>query len=556
MSTSEKQEFGKIRQMLWPIHNFELKKFIPMFVMFFFVSFNYSLLRIMKDTLVINAPGSGSEIIPYLKLWCTTPAAIFFVGLYIKISTMVTRERLFYITLMPFLAFFTLFPFVLYPAIEYIHPTASADWLQGFLPQGLSGLIAIYRNWTFALFYVLAELWGSVVLSMLYWGFANETTKVCEAKRFYALFLIGANVALLFVAPTANFANSLGDWGKTLQFVNVLALFGIAGICFCYWFVNHVVMKDPRFMVTEKIKKKSKVKLGFADSIKELAKSRYLAYIAFIVLAYGVSINLVEVTWKHNLKVHFGGDKQGFFGFQAMMMSATGLATILFLFFGTNNVLRKFGWRTAALITPIMLLITSLAFFANISFKDVLMGLYANIGMTPLLLVAWIGGAQNVLSKSAKYAFFDPTKEMAYIPLDDQTKRTGKAAIDGVGGRLGKSGGALVNMVLIGIFGSIDAITPYVAVITIGIVGIWLVCVQLLNKEFIKKTSETVEKRHEDKTVETTVETTANDNQSSGGRLVPNRNFDQNQNEEPTGIFVLVRLIQKAVRAIIPTQKA
>ncbi len=33
-----------------------------------------------------------------------------------------------------------------------------------------------------------------------------------------------------------------------------------------------------------------------------------------------------------------------------------------------------------------------------------------------------VGMVQNILSKAIKYALFDPTKEMAYIPLDQDTK--------------------------------------------------------------------------------------------------------------------------------------
>jgi ATP/ADP translocase len=47
-------------------------------------------------------------------------------------------------------------------------------------------------------FYVMAELWGSVVVSLLFWGFANEVTTVSEAKKYYPLFGLGANVALIF----------------------------------------------------------------------------------------------------------------------------------------------------------------------------------------------------------------------------------------------------------------------------------------------------------------------------------------------------------------------
>ncbi len=59
-------------------------------------------------------------------------------------------------------------------------------------------LISIFRNWTYALFYTMAELWGSVVVSVLFWGFANEVTTSKEAKRYYPFFGLGANVALIF----------------------------------------------------------------------------------------------------------------------------------------------------------------------------------------------------------------------------------------------------------------------------------------------------------------------------------------------------------------------
>lgn len=491
MANSQAQvpEFGKIRNLLWPIHRFEMKKFIPMFMMFFFVNFNYSILRIMKDSLIVNAPGSGAEAIPFLKLWCTTPAAIIFMSVYIKLSTLMSREKLFYVTLSPFLFFFILFPYVLYPAIGYIHPTTSADWLATFLPEGMSGLVSVYRNWTFSLFYVLSELWGSVILSTLYWGFANEITKIGEAKRFYGLLSIGANFALLFVSPAAQFANSLGDWGDTLRFTLNMASIGCLAVGAFYWYINHHVMVDPRFANTgPKKEKKKKVKMSFASSIRELASSKYLACLAIMVLAYGVSINLVEVTWKHNLKLLFSGDSQGFFGFQGKMMSATGIVTILFLWFGTGNVLRRFGWLTAAMLTPVILLVTAALFFANLSFQEFMTGIAATLGATPLLLVAYVGGIQNVLSKGTKYSFFDPTKEMAYIPLDEETKRNGKAAIDGVGGRLGKSGGSLVNMVLIALLGSVEAITPYIALVTLAIIALWILCVKMLNTEFVRLT--------------------------------------------------------------------
>lgn len=45
-------------------------------------------------------------------------------------------------------------------------------------------------------------------------------------------------------------------------------------------------------------------------------------------------------------------------------------------------------------------------------------------------MVLQVGAAQNIFSKSSKYSLFDPCKEMAYIPLEDEVKTKGKAAID------------------------------------------------------------------------------------------------------------------------------
>ncbi len=50
---------------------------------------------------------------------------------------------------------------------------------------------------------------GSVVLSLLFWGFANQITRVTEAKRFYSLFGLGANIALLVSGPAIIYVSDI-----------------------------------------------------------------------------------------------------------------------------------------------------------------------------------------------------------------------------------------------------------------------------------------------------------------------------------------------------------
>ena len=62
--------------------------------------------------------------------------------------------------------------------------------------------------------------------------------------------------------------------------------------------------------------KKQKAKMGFVDSIRVLAQSRYLMCIVVLVLAYGISANLVDISWKHNVKKLFSGSRQQYWSFR------------------------------------------------------------------------------------------------------------------------------------------------------------------------------------------------------------------------------------------------
>jgi AAA family ATP:ADP antiporter len=160
----------------------------------------------------------------------------------------------------------------------------------------------------------------------------------------------------------------------------------------------------------------------------------------------------------------------------------TGIATMT-MFAVSGWLIRRFGWRSAATLTPVILLLTGFAFFAFIIFDNALAGIASILSTTPLMLAVVFGAAQNIASKATKYSLFDPTKEMAYIPLDENSKTRGKAAIDVVGARLGKSGGSLIQAVLL-LFIPITSMTPIVAVILFAIIVAWIIAVKALSVQF------------------------------------------------------------------------
>ncbi len=494
MENSEKKGFlSELRRIFWPIEWHENKKFIPMALMMACILFNYSTLRSVKDGLVVTT--IGPEAISFLKLYLVLPSAILLMVLYAKLCNIMSQRKVFYSVATFFIAYFALFALVLYPHPDAFHPSnETIESLASAYPNA-QWFIRIIGKWTFASFYVAAEMWGSMMLTLLFWQFANQITKTNEAKRFYSMFGLIGNVALLFVDPVGKIFSIDVDGVRTVQLVPIIYVTIGSGlfVLFLYFWMNAYVLTDPALYDPSQAggAKKKKAKLSLTESFKMIFTSKYLGLIVILVLAYGISINLVEGVWKSKIKELYptaGAYTAYMFNFQTMQ----GYAAILFMLVG-SNILRRVSWSTAATFTPVMILCTGLAFFSFIIYENTLgLEIAAFLGTGPLVLIVGIGMAQNVLSKATKYSLFDSTKEMSYIPLDDEMKTKGKAAVDVIGGRLGKSGGGLIQstlFILMPAYTFAEA-TPFLAAIFFAIVILWIFAVRALGKEYSQKLAE------------------------------------------------------------------
>lgn len=498
---AENPAFSGWRAFFWPVHNHELKKLFPMLLIFFLLSFDYNVLRTLKDTLVVTAESSGAEVIPFIKVWVMFPGSILLTFLFTRLTNRLKRENVFYVMLAIFLVYFFIFAFVLYPARDFLHPNATADALQSTLPLGLKGFIAMFRNWTFTLFYVMSELWGNIILFLLFWGFANQVTRINEAKRFYGLFGIGANFSGVFAGQASvmlcsqeynpNLPFGEDAWGQSLVMLTILVLIaGFMAIGIFRW-INTKVLTDPRYYDASAVKKDKEVKmrLSIRDSFAHLMRSKYLMSIAFIVIAYNIVINLVEVVWKHEINALYPLPSD-YNWYMNQITTLTGVLATLTAMFISGNSIRKCGWTFTAMLTPVVLLITSVGFFGFFFLKPVLSNqTIPFLDMAPLGIVVFFGSAQNIFSRAAKYTVFDSTKEMAFVPLSSDCKIKGKAAIDGVCNRLGKSGGSVIHQSLLLTFSTITASAPYVAGVLLGVIVVWMIAVRVLGRQFTTLTA-------------------------------------------------------------------
>jgi AAA family ATP:ADP antiporter len=183
--------------------------------------------------------------------------------------------------------------------------------------------------------------------------------------------------------------------------------------------------------------------------------------------------------WKSIVKKQYP-DALEYQRFMGNFSSLVGFSTCIVIFMGVHAI-RILGWRIGALATPMVMALLGLPFFSSI--------LVGFDSPRTLRTAVVFGTIQTLLSKTTKYSLFDPTTQMAYIPLDDESKVKGKAAIEVLGSRLGKSGGSLIQQLLVLVFGNIVDSAHVLVVLYYSVLVWWAYSANRLGSLFLAKTA-------------------------------------------------------------------
>jgi len=494
-----------IRTILWPIESSELKAFLPMAFLMFCILFNFSALRSIKDSLVV--PSIGAEVISFLKLWLVLPVAIIFTIIYVRLSNLLQIEYIFYIIVSSFLSVYILFAFVLYPSQDYYHPSqAFIDALLLDYPH-FQWFIKLLGKWSYAMVYIVAELWSAVVINLMFWQFANHIIATSQARRFYPMFGLIGNTGLILAGNILICFAGISDSSEDIQdalgyvvgfestlalqlMVGVITIFGIIAMCL-FRYLNRVVLHDQevKLFSTHDIHD-TQTKLSFTESIRLILSSRYIGYIVVMIICYGLVINILEGPWKAKIRELYPTTIE-YMTFMGRFNIWMGICSVSFMLIG-SNLLRKYSWLISAMITPSIIGITGTMFFTFVVFPEYFSRTFSDIAFNPIYAAIIVGALQNILSKSTKYSLFDSTKEMAYIPLSRELRTKGKAAAEVIGSKLGKSLGAFIQSAIFTIvpMATFDSMSPLLMVVFIVVIMIWFIDVKKLNTEYTKLTIE------------------------------------------------------------------
>lgn len=445
----------------------------------FLISFVYVILKSIKEPLVVLSKGSCVEILPVLKAYVVFPTSIFFMLFFGAITQKHPPSKVFFGLISFFLLFFIGYMLIL-PYADYFLPHEHAKKLLADYPQHRHW-IALYRYWLYALGFTAMEMYGQVIIFVVFWGFSNDICNREEAKQYYPLLIgsgcVGGLFASEYVIWILNRTTSdAADVKEVAQPILLLSIFLLVAILIFYGILYREFYQNT----PEKLSPISKKKISFMEAMRHILSNPSLLAISTMVIACALSINLLDVTYKANLKNLFPLKKD-------YQLFKTRIAEVVLFISGfiTLFLRRQMGsvsWKKSSLVTPLTILLSGSLFFISSKFR-VFFGF-------PLLWIVYLGVFQSLLSEIAKYAFFDSSKEVAYMALDRETRIKGKAAGDLIGSRAGKSLSGHVHTLIL-LFGSqsgnILDVTHILLICLWVTLGVWIYAINYLEKKEIKE---------------------------------------------------------------------
>lgn len=466
--------------------------FILMFCVVCLINVNFSVLRSMRNALVVAGEGGSSAFIPYFELFGTFPASILLTWGLSRLMRFFSFRFIFTTTILVFLGFFVIFAFWIYPQKEQIQTIIEAKL--GLL-FGLDRFKVIFTRWPDMVFYIMSELWKVALLSVVFWGFINQSLSLEKAKRFYPSLMLGSSIGAVLAGPVTFFCTSQFSWTNfTLSSIhwqhslNLLTIFLVlCGLLTLFAFRYLFKKLDGKDYVTapsgvKEKQKFSKHLLSLRSSLNFLIRSPYLSAILLIVVAEYVSYALGELIFLDTLKQSFP-TRSGYCQYMGTLTLWTGVLTAFSALILTPFCLQKFRWSTCAVITPILMILMTSAFFFVIY--------CGRLGIIPtssyLALATAFGSLHFCFGRSIKYTFFDATKELAFVPLDNEAQVKGKLIIDGIGSRLGRGSSSLISIILFFLMGGVGESAIFAGIIALGFAIVSLPAAKYLGIEFEKK---------------------------------------------------------------------
>ncbi len=444
------------------------------------------LLSSLRDAVIITSSDGGVGSIPFIQVWVLVPGALFVISLFSKLTKKVGREKAAYIVITSFLSYFLLFAWLLHPHAEQIQLTSLAIWMRRWVPNGVDGFVVMIENWSPTLYYAVCELWAASIILFFFWGIVNEMTKCEEAQRIYGTLQLGATlapmaagfVANLLIQHTYNPSLPYGrsPWEQTLitETLLVVTLGVIALILFRELLRNHTLQENDE--------KNGTATMSLKRCFRQLYRNRFIGYLAIFVSSYSVILLTTDLLWKDHMRRTMA-EPQEMLGVMNTAMWFAGMLSVVGAL-ATPSLVCKQGWTRLAIISPLLISISTALFFFTFYFGETLAS-YHFLGIQdPALYAVYAGAFQVSICKACRFSVGSSAKEIALSAMPTRLKWSGKAAIDTVGTQVAKAGTSIVHQLAILAFGSIFGALPFLSSGVILTLCAWAIATKLAGHDY------------------------------------------------------------------------
>jgi len=464
-----------------------------MFLVVSLINVNFSMLRSMRNTLVVADAGGSAAFIPYFELFGTFPASILLTWALSRLMRVFSFRVIFSMTMLFFLTFFVVFAFWIYPHRAEIHALLETKLGLFF---GLDRFMVVLTHWPDMVFYIMSELWKVALLSVIFWGFLNQKLSLEQARRFYPPLLLGSSVGPILAGSITMFCTSQFSWlylnlssqrwQHSLYLLTVVMI--LCGLLTLFlfsalfkWFQTAKqapsIPPSPERTCNAALKKEpfSQRLLSLSSSLRYLMQSRYLSSLLLIVLAEYICYALGELIFLEVLKDKYPSPSD-YCQYMGSLSFWMGILTAFSALFLTPYLLQTCRFSRTAVITPLLMVGVTFLFFAAIYCSKI--GLFP--ASSSLTIVVLLGSLHFCLGRASKYTLFDAIKELAFIPLTQEAQMKGKLIIDGIGSRMGRGTSSLLSILLFLLMGG-----PGESAIFAGILAITFIIISLPAARFM-----------------------------------------------------------------------
>ena len=420
---------------------------------FFCVIGSYSILRSLKTSIFLGLVGKEYQPISRLiSLVIIFPCGI----LYSKLVDKLNRQQIFCLIIGIYavlsLAFALLFA---HPVIGVKNTITSPDRLLG---------------WFFEIF---MDMYSALVLTT-FWGYANSISTPDFANKSYGLItaisrvggIITPLIGLLFLhkLPLATHTSI-----PILVFISALLLL-LAIYC---------AKKIIELIPDSYLQGYSAIHLQKTNDYQEHAEKpsmfegiKLMVMQPYVMGIFGLvySIEVISIIFDYQMQVlmslETNNNISSMSSFMFIYTSSFQSLGLMFAFFGTSPMLKRFGTLACLLIMPIALMLLSvLAFF------------YPSLSSIFFIMI---------VVRALNYGFNYPVRETLYIPTVKDIQFKAKLWIDSFGKTFAKSSGSLFNQFLLYFSTNPYFILRVDSVYCIGITGIYFVISLLVGRKYQK----------------------------------------------------------------------